>query len=257
MSNAQVSISPTSVFIDNKRRFETILILNSTADPQEVTINYEFGYPISDSYGNLSVEYNDPDKEAQYSIANWIKGFPKSFILPAGQRQVVRLTVKPPNNLPDGMYWSRLKTTSANVTPPVGEPAADNITAQINFQFEQVTSVFYKSGTLSTGLEIENIRYDVTDHKLIVYADLKHMGNSPYLGSMIMNITELTGAPIKDSRVFISVYFDGTRRVETEISNLVSGAYNAIVSFTTKRDDIPDENLVQANPTSQSFKFTK
>lgn len=256
-SYAQVTISPTSIFIDNQRRFETLLVLNSTDDPQEVTISYSFGYPLSDSYGNLTMNYADTEQGAKYSAAEWIKGFPKSFVIEPSKRQVVRLTAKPPNDLADGTYWARLKTVSTNLTPPVGEPQKDKITAQINFRFEQVTGVFYKTGSVATGLEIQDIRNDVIDGILMVYADVKKTGNSPYLGSILLKISDLSGKQIKKERIFISVYFDGTRRIETDISDLAAGAYDVEVSFITKRDDIPDENLVQTKPISQSFRFSK
>jgi len=254
-SLAQVTISPTSLFIDNQRRFETLLVLNSTEDPQEVTISYHFGYPVSDSYGNLTMNYTDTELGADRSAAEWIKGFPKSFVLEPGKRQVVRLTAKPPNGLADGVYWARLKTVSTNLTPAVGEIQQDKITAQIKFRFEQVTGVFYKSGSVATGLNITEIRNEISDDNLSVYADFKLSGNSPYLGSMILKIFNKSGKEIHEEIIFISIYFDGTRRIETDISALSAGEYKAELSFITARADIPNENLVHAEPTSQTFRF--
>ncbi len=255
ISNAQVTISPTSLFIDNQRRFETLLVLNSTEDPQEVSISYHFGYPVSDSYGNLTMNYTDTEAGADRSAAEWIKGFPKSFVLEPGKRQVVRLTAKPPNDLADGVYWARLKTVSTNLTPSVGETQQDKITAQIKFRFEQVTGVFYKSGSVATGLDITEIRNDISNDNLSVYADFKLSGNSPYLGSMILKIFNKSGKEIQEEIIFISIYFDGTRRIETDISALSAGEYQAELSFITIRADIPNENLVHAEPTSQTFRF--
>ena len=255
ISNSQVTISPTSLFIDNQRRFETLLVLNSTEDPQEVSISYHFGYPVSDSYGNLTMNYTDTEAGADRSAAEWIKGFPKSFVLEPGKRQVVRLTAKPPNDLADGVYWARLKTVSTNLTPSVGETQQDKITAQIKFRFEQVTGVFYKSGSVATGLDITEIRNDISNDNLSVYADFKLSGNSPYLGSMILKIFNKSGKEIQEEIIFISIYFDGTRRIETDISALSAGEYQAELSFITIRADIPNENLVHAEPTSQTFRF--
>ncbi|MBC8403506.1 MAG: hypothetical protein H8E14_18645 [Candidatus Marinimicrobia bacterium] len=256
ISLAQVTISPTSLFIDNQRRFETLLVLNSTEDPQEVTISYQFGYPVSDSYGNLTMNYGDTELGDAYSAADWIKGFPKSFVLEPGKRQVVRLTAKPPNNLADGTYWTRLKTVSTNLTPTVGEPQQEKITAQISFKFEQITGVFYKSGDVTTGLDITAVRNEIVEQKLLVYADLDKAGNSPYLGTMRVDIFNLSGKKVQEERIFISVYFDGTRRIETDISELPAGRYSAKLTFIAERDDIPNENLVHVEPITESFKFS-
>lgn len=152
---AQVSISPTFLFIDETSRFETLLIMNGTDKNQEVSLSYEFGYPVSDSLGNIQMQYSDTENIVDYSIADWIKGFPRNFALESGQRQVVRLTIRPDESLEnDGMYWTRVKTTSTPESPPIGAAPEGEVRTQINFKFEQVTTAFYKGGNLTTGLEI-------------------------------------------------------------------------------------------------------
>ncbi len=254
---AQVTISPTSLFIDNQRRFETLLVLNSTSDQQEISISYEFGFPVSDEFGNVRMNYTPDETTMKYSIAEWVKGFPKSFILEPGQRQTVRITIRPPANLPDGTYWARVKTASNALTPPVGAPVQDQITAQINFKFEQVTSVFYKTGQLSTSLVIDDIRHEFAGDKLMVYADLIKSGNSPYLGSMELVLKDQSGKSVKQEQVFISVYLGGTRRIEVDMKNLPSGEYNAVLSLITERGDIAQEYLIHAEPVQQTFQIIK
>ena len=165
------------------------------------------------------------------------------------------MTAKPPKGLADGVYWARLKTVSTNLTPAVGETQQDKITAQIKFRFEQVTGVFYKSGSAVTGLNITEIRNEISDDNLSVYADFTRSGNSPYLGSMILKIFDKSDKMVHEEVIFISIYFDGTRRIETDISALSAGEYKAELSFITVRSDIPNENLVHAEPTSQTFRF--
>ena len=118
---AQVTISPTSLFIDSKSKFATLLIMNGSEVAQEVKLSWEFGYPKTDEDGNIGMVYNDVKEEELHSAAGWIRGFPKSFVLEAGARQIVRITARAPRGLADGTYWSRLKTTSGI---PAGDPAS-------------------------------------------------------------------------------------------------------------------------------------
>ncbi|NQV15369.1 hypothetical protein HQ531_07915 [bacterium] len=254
---AQVTISPTSLFIDNQRRFETLLIMNSSNTAQEVKLSWEFGYPKTDEAGNIAIIYGDETEAALHSAADWIRGFPKNFILEPGDRQTVRITVKAPRDLGDGTYWSRLKTTSSAISPPVGSNEAGGITAQINFKFNQVTSIFYKNGQLSTGLQITSIRSVVEDQMIRVFADYTKSGNSPFLGTMLAKVFDDDGQMVKEEKIFISVYYDGLRRLDLDASDLPAGAYDVEVSFFTGRSDIPDSNIVPAPMVSARGSFSK
>ncbi|MGB9591584.1 MAG: hypothetical protein ACPL1K_03610, partial [Candidatus Kryptoniota bacterium] len=110
---AQVIVAPTILYMSDKDRFGTFIVMNRSTTPQEISIYFKFGYPSSDSLGNLFMQYGDSAAAQKYSCANWVRGFPRQFIINPGQQQIVRLTVTPPPDLPDGMYWTRLVTRSS------------------------------------------------------------------------------------------------------------------------------------------------
>ncbi|MCF7824532.1 MAG: hypothetical protein K9N35_10225 [Candidatus Marinimicrobia bacterium] len=256
-ANAQLTISPTSLFIDSQRKFETLLIMNSSNIAQEVKLSWEFGYPKTDEAGNISIVYHDEEQAKLHSAADWIRGFPRNFILEPGARQTIRITVKAPRNLEPGTYWSRLKTTSSAVSPPIGGEAGGNISAQINFQFNQVTSIFYKNGQLNTGLEITGLRNSIEDQLVRIFAEYKKTGNSPFLGTMAVKVFDGSGQILKNDKIFVSIYFDGLRRLDLDISDLPKGSYEYEVSFLSGRGDIPDINIVPAPTVSTRGSFTK
>jgi len=253
----QVTIAPTSLFIDSQRRFETLLIMNTSPSAQEVKLSWEFGYPKTDDEGNIGIIYRDEEEAALHSAADWIRGFPKNFILEPGARQTIRITVKAPRNLAAGTYWSRLKTTSSAVSPPVGSGEAGGISAQINFKFNQVTSVFYKNGDLSTGIQITGVRENVEDQFVRIFADYIKSGNSPFLGAMDVIIFDVTGAAVKEDKIFVSIYYDGKRRFDLDASDLPLGSYDYEVRFSSGRTDVPDSDIVPAPTVSARGSFTK
>ena len=253
----QVTISPTSLFLSSHRRFETILIMNTSAVAQEVKLSWQFGYPKASEAGDVSYIYGDTLKAAEYSVAEWIRSFPKNFILEPGARQTVRVTVKPPHKLQDGTYWCRLKTTSSPVSPPVGSPQPGSISTNISFQFNQITGVFYQTGDLNTGIQITGVRHSINDQNLRVITDYKKSGNSPFLGSLRVKIFDAVGEIVKDEKVLVSIYFDGLRRLDLDISNLPMGSYEYEVSYSSGRVDILDSDIVSAPTVSLRDSFTK
>lgn len=255
---AQVSISPTSLFIDSKRRFETLLFSNPSDAPQEVRLSWVFGYPESDENGNVTMIYGDSIPGMEYSAAEWLRGFPKNFILEPGARQMVRVTVKAPRDIAPGTYWTRLKTLSSPLSPAIGVPTQPNgISAQITLQFNQVTSVFYTTGELSCGLSITETNATVKDGVASILTGFEKTGNSPYLGKIQVKVFDVLGDVVKDDVAFQSIYMDGWRKIDVNVSDLPMGAYDYEVIFSTGRSDIPDHDIVPAETASARGSFTK
>jgi len=254
---AQVTISPTSLFIDSKHRFETLLIMNTSTSAQEVSLSWEFGYPKMDELGGSIMIYDDPEEAAKHSAADWLRGFPKNFILEPGTRQTVRITVKAPRNLANGTYWSRLRTTSSAVSPPVGTAQEGGISAQINFQFNQVTSVFYKQGELSTGLNITGLKNADNEGEMRLLAEYTKSGNSPFLGTMGVRVYNEAKEVVKTKEKYVSIYYDGTYRLDFDPSDLPNGKYDYEISFKSGRPDIPDTDVIPATTVSARGEFIK
>ncbi|MDI6401909.1 hypothetical protein QLX67_07880 [Balneolaceae bacterium ANBcel3] len=254
---AQVTIAPTALFIDEQSRFGTFLVINGSNQSQEVALTFEFGYPATDEEGNAFMNYDDPDAESRYSMADWVRGFPRNFTLEPGQRQTVRLTVRPPGDIPDGMYWTRIKTTSNPVVPDVDAEVAEGVQAQIVFRFEQVTAGFYKKGSTTTGVRFVNdLSVEKEDDMLVVKAPVERTGNAPFLGSMFLTIRDANGSVVHEERRSTTVYLDAVRRLEVNADQLEPGSYSAEVRFESQRPDISSSDIVRAETVSGSTSFT-
>ena len=253
----QVTISPTSLFVDSQKRFETLLIMNPSPVAQEIKLSWEFGYPKTDEAGDITFIYNDEEKAAVNSAAEWIRGFPKNFILEPGTRQTIRVTVKAPRGLADGTYWARLKTTSSPISPPVGSSLDGGVSANITFQFNQITGVFYRHGNLSTGIDLKNVRAEVVDDKVLIFSNYTKSGNSPFLGTMAVSVFDSKGKHILSEQNLVSIYYDGLRRLDMDAQNLPKGSYEYEVTFSSGRGDIPDANIVSAPTVKARGNFIK
>ncbi len=254
---SQVAISPTSAFLDDKQRFETIIIMNNSTDPQEVKLEFKFAYPKANEAGDIGLIYDDEEQEGLHSAAGWIRGFPKNFVLEAGARQTVRITAKPPRDIEPGMYWSRLITSSSAVSAEIGDVNQTGISAQINMQFNQITSIFYKNGELNTGLELTEVRTGVSGNNTNVFVHYTKSGNAPYLGSMHAQLIDDQGEIALERKMFVSIYSDGLRRIDLDTSALPSGNYELLVSMSSGRSDIPERDIVPAETKTIRGSYTK
>ncbi len=244
---AQVTISPTNLFIEENAQFGSYMVINGSNEAQEISIDFFFAYSQSDENGTRSIVQNDSLSEEQYSIADNVRAFPRNFTLAPGQRQTVRLRVSGTNELQDGTYWSRIKTTSTPETPPLEIQSNDAVTARVGIRVEQVTGLFFKKGDVTTGITINGIETNTeNDGKTLnVLADILRTGNSPFLGTITTEILNAQGSVVMSDFVSTSIYFDGIFKQQLNIEDLQPGSYQVRIRFESSRNDIDQSRLVQ------------
>lgn len=254
---AQVTIAPTNLFIDSQTRFGTYMVINGSNAPQEISIDFFFGYSETDDNGLRTNITGNEEMAAQYSIADEVRAFPQNFVLQPGQRQIVRLRINAPNTIPDGMYWARIRTTSTPESAPLELTGSDEVSARVGIKIEQVTGLFYRKGAVSTGIEIDGIRTQLDDQgRLVVLSDIRRIGNSPFLGSITTNLTNASGQVVREAYVSTTIHFDGVHQQTLGIENLPVGNYTINVTFESKRSDISASDLAQMPTVTESTTFT-
>lgn len=254
--SAQVTIAPTNLFIDEQSRFGTYMLINGSNDPQEINVEFIFGYSITDENGNRSTVYDDPEMAEKYSVSEWLRAFPQNFILQPGQRQVVRMLIRAPQDLEDGTYWARIKTSAVPQTPPVELQSNEAVTAQVNFKIEQITGLFFKKGNVTTGIEVEQIRTNIEDDFLTVLTDFRRTGNSPFLGSVYAELLDSRNQVVSNTFLSTTLYFDGTVRSDIDLSSVDPGEYTLRVRFVSERTDVSPQDLVQMEPVTATKNVT-
>ena len=109
LSAAQgVLIAPHAVFVDHRTRSGSLTLYNPGTEAVEVEVSTIFGYPVADSTGQLVLHIDSMPGSSEPNAAPWIEAFPRRVTVAPLQRQVVRILARPPADLPDGEYWSRL-----------------------------------------------------------------------------------------------------------------------------------------------------
>jgi len=243
---AQVSIAPSFVFVDENSSVGNVYVSNNSKRPFEVTINFTFGYPSSDSIGNLIMNYKDSVAFAQYALDPIIRAFPRSFILKAGEQRTVRLQVVPKQRKIEGYYFTRMKVLAKPQSVEVADTVTQGIGTQINFNFEQITAVFYHKGKVNTGIDIKSIDVHQKDGNLEILPKLQRTGNAPFLGSMFAKLKDAQGKVIAETQSTTTVYFEEIRRLDLKIDKVAAGTYTLELSFESRRNDMQESDLIQS-----------
>lgn len=255
---AQVTISPTAVFLDTNSKVGSFFVSNPSNSAVEVRLSFEFAYPATDDNGRVFLNYEDQEAEQLYSLVPNLRAFPTTFVLESNQRQTIRLIGRIGQDADPGTYWTRMRVSSSQLTPPIGEAAEGQVSAQVSFQIDQVTAVLVHHGNVQTGLNIhsQEIRRDDNSDRLQILTDVERTGNAPFIGSVSTRILNSSGQEVTSRRLSTSVYFQNIQRVEFDLSEFSPGTYTAETTFETSRNDISSRNLIQAPPTTERLTFT-
>lgn len=255
-ARAQVIVAPTILFMSNQSSFGAFVVMNRSNARQEVSISFRFGYPESDSLGNIEMHYDDSLMAREHSCQPWLKGFPQKFIVNPGQQQIVRLLITAPPNIPDGEYWTRLITSSTPQARTI-DTVKTGITANITFVLQQVTTVIYKKGYANTTVDIPDLRavHDSTSMNLL--ANVSRGGNSPFFGKMTVAVKDRAGNTVYSNEQVLAIYTaESTVKFAVPLSDLRSGVYTAEVKLESERNDIPGEDLLRVPTVDKSVTFT-
>lgn len=247
---AQLSLAPTAVYLD-RNGIGNLYVTNNSAVAQEITINFQFGYSAQDENGVLIMVFDDSLNANLWGLQNMVKAFPRTFIIPPNQKQIVRLQARVPKGTPPGTYFTRLKVGSSGQVADIGEGNAGDggVTTRVNLRFEQVIVAFYKNGEVSTGVVVEKVVSKIDSNLVLLDTYFKTTGNSPYLGKVQIILRAPNGSVIGEASQSAALYFSGKRRFSFFAKEaLKPGRYELEYNFETNRADIPSDDLVQAKP---------
>jgi hypothetical protein len=242
-----VSVSPTALYIDHRTRTGVLTLYNPGNLPEEITIDFAFGYPRSDTAGNLSVPITREPAPGEPSALAWMRAFPRRLVLQPGQRQVVRVMVEPPADLPDGEYWARILITSRGGQPPIEDTQGD-LRLQLHVETTLVMAANYRKGAVATGLEVDGSRAWTSPEGIHVEVDLRRTGNAAFLGRMRADLLDARGQVIATVWDDLAVYRDVRRRHLLPPAPGTPGPFEVRISVDTSREDLPMGGALPVTP---------
>lgn len=255
--HGQIIVSPYVVYSDQQNRFASMIVQNETAKSYEVTMNFLFGYPVSDSLGNMKMKYIKSPAPNMPSLLNSVNAFPRRFTLMPGQKQVVRMVVRPPQNLKPGTYWVRIVTSTTQQIPLTNiDSSKSGISAKINYVLNQITTLIYRTGNITTGAEITKDIYNKKDGKLNFLTSLTRKGNSPFFGNVRVSLYDKADSLVASKILNVKVYYNLVVKNSFNLDKLKPGNYTAkIDAIFDEKQDIPQSKLPVIPPAEKVLKF--
>jgi fimbrial chaperone protein len=251
-----VMIAPHAVFIDHRQRSGAITLLNPGTEPVEVAVAVFYGYTTVDSLAGLSLVTVDHPDSTQPSAAGWVQAFPRRVTVGPGERQTVRLLASPPPGLPDGEYWARLAfTAKAGQVPVAGVTDTARIRIGLDLQVRSIIGLWYRKGSVRTGVTISGVRAERRGDSVRVSATLTRTGNAAYLGTAHIELRDARDRVVGELRAPVTVFAQDSPRWELPISG--PGPFRMQLELLTQRDDFDDQRVVlQAPPVRDSATVT-
>jgi hypothetical protein len=238
-----VSVSPMSVFMSHGSRTATMTLYNPNPLPEEIEITFSFGYPQSDSAGDVTVPLTEVAPEGEPAATSWLRAFPRRLVLQPGQQQVVRLLAQPPADLPDGEYWSRVLVTATGGRPPVEQQVQPDVRVAISMRTVIVGSLNYRKGRLSTGLSVTDASALRTGDGVQVTLDMERQNQAAYLGRVRLDVLDAAGRTLHQEEDIVSVYRTLRRRF---VIPDVPGVARVRYTFDTERPELGQANIITA-----------
>jgi hypothetical protein len=240
-----VLVAPPGVFIDHRSRSGSLELYNPNLVPAEVTISTIFGYPVTDSTGQLSLlTRENPDSTAP-SAAAWVQAYPRRLVLAPNARQTVRLLGRPPATLADGEYWTRL-VIAAKTGPAPADAVTDTAAIRVGLAFEvrTVIGVWYRKGAVTTGVQLKDMSVSMRADSVAVKVALERQGNAAFLGMFRAVVSNATGKEIATLDRQVAVYYALDPVYTIPVGNLSPGTYTVRVEISTDRSDFQSGVLV-------------
>ena len=262
-----VMVAPHAVFIDHSRGSGSVLLYTPGTEPVEVSISTIFGYPTTDSSGNIRLNtIENPDSTVPSALA-WVQAFPRRLTVAPKERQTVRLLARPPVGLGDGEYWLRLVIAAQAGTVPI-TGVSDTTAIQVGLKLEvrTIIGVNYRKGAVMTGVALSNVRAQIVGDSVITRARLERRGNAAFIGMIRETIVDSTGAVraqrMGDSLITsyqspIGVYFTLEPRLASAIPapGLPRGRYWLRYEVVAEREDLDPKVVLKAPAVRDSVRL--
>lgn len=245
-----VSVSPTALYIDSRTRTGVLTLHNPGALAEEITIEFAFGYPQTDTAGNLTVPVTREPAAGEPSAMGWMRAFPRRLVLQPGQRQVVRVMVEPPADLPDGEYWARVLVSSRGGQAPIEQTQGD-VRLQLEVATTLVMAANFRKGAVGTGLEVAAEEARRGADGVTVQLDLRRTGNAAFLGRMRADLVNARGDVLGTAWDDLAVYREVRRRHVIPVPPGTEGPLFVQVGIDTEREDLPAGGALPVAPLSR------
>ncbi len=248
-----IVVAPHYAILDHRNRSGVIYLHNPATEPEEVSISFVFGYPASDSAGDVSIQVIEQPAPDDPSAVGWIHAYPRRMIVGPGQTRAVRLLAQPPADLPEGEYWARAVVHSRSAGAPAVKHDSTRVQVGLTLEVRTVVPVTFRNGDVNTGFVITNIDHETANDSLVTKIGLRRTGNAAFLGTLHLTLVTDSAAVVAESHRQVAVYRELLRRVSLPVAGLPPGDYTLHIRLDTQRSDVEPDLILSAQALETSL----
>lgn len=179
--HASLLVAPIRVAFEDRDRTQEVILINQS--DKRLTYRLEWVERIANENGS----YTEIDATTDFNTASsFIRFSPRQVTLEPGQRQVIKLLLRKPANLPKGEYRSHLKFV---VIPPSLDEDTDNLTGGIAMKMHMFLSytipVIVRQGEPRFELQIGDIQQVEKNGKFALRAELLKQSDYSVSGNLV------------------------------------------------------------------------
>ena len=241
-----VTVAPPVVVLDHRSRGGSIDLYNPSPVPIEVSVSLLYGFPVSDSLGNVDLRTMEQPPSSEPSAAGWIDAYPRRATVLPGQKQTVRFLARPPADLADREYWSRIVVSSKAAAISLATPDTTKITASLNVEIRTITTLLYRKGSVSASISTSNLRTELHGDSLVTRIKLDPHGNAAWLGTLTGKFTGADGKVTAEFERPMGVYHAVDPSFVLPLDSIPPGKYRLRIELKSERRDVPRSTLLQS-----------
>jgi P pilus assembly chaperone PapD len=176
-------VAPTRIIFERQTRSADITLNNIGATPATYRISLEFKRMSAD--GQL-VEIKEPN-ELEKLTQSMIRYAPRKIQLAPNQPQQIRLSIRKPENLPDGEYRVHM-LFRAVPEEGIEQIATPDTTQGISIQLRPIYGIsipiFIRQGSLEATAAIKNVKQTVVDGQTMLAVNIGRDGKKSVYGAV-------------------------------------------------------------------------
>lgn len=231
---ASISVAPSQLFIDAKRKIGEVYITNTSSNMVDVAIEFKFGFPVFGEDGKVTIPLHERTYEHPKTIAPFLYVYPRRLTLYPGQTRTVRIVVRAPEGLSEGEYWARVVFNSeAKGDVQREDEASGKVSSVVNIKYAIIIPVYYRVGSIYSDVDVLQVDATLRQDSLHVTSQLQRKGNGAYLGIRKVQLLNASGDVVYDAFFDYALYESGTALDKIAMAGLPRGKYTVRMTYTT------------------------
>lgn len=251
ISAQAIAVAPQMIVVNADSKATSITLVNTGSRTAEISLSAIYGYPVTDSAGNLNLRMPDRIEKTEPSIVENTQIYPQKLKLAPGERQVVRILINAPGSIPDREYWGRLLISSRGARVAV-EGLDDNkgVNVGLDLEIRTLLPIYYRKGITRTGVEIGKVSSSRLGDSLVVRLELNPTTKAAFVGTVKATLKDPKGRRVQSANLPLSLLHGINPRLAVPVHGLPPGDYILSLETADTRADINPKLLLRA-PTAK------